>query len=97
MTGIAGRWEVRIKTPVGSLQVDYRFEVDGTATATLEQETVPLRDVVVDGSRVTWRQSVRKPMRLNLEFDVLVDGDVLAGHSRAGRLPRTQVTGRRVL
>ena len=96
MTSIAGRWEVRIKTPIGTLAVDYRFGVDGTATATLSDETVPLQDVVVDGSRVTWRQVVRKPMRLNLEFDVLVDGDVLAGHSRAGRLPKSQVTGRRM-
>ncbi|MET0900339.1 MAG: hypothetical protein ABWY45_20695 [Mycobacterium sp.] len=97
MTSIAGRWEVRIKTPIGTLAVDYRFEADGTATATLADQTVPLQNVVVDGSRVTWRQSVRKPIRLNLEFDVLVDGQVLAGHSRAGRLPKSQVTGRRVL
>lgn len=96
MTDIDGRWEVRIKTPIGSLEIDYVFTADGTATATLSDETVPLQEVVVDGSRVTWRQSVRKPLRLNLEFDVVVDGDVLAGYSRAGRLPRSQVTGRRV-
>jgi hypothetical protein len=34
-------------------------------------------------------------MRLNLEFDVVVTGDRLAGHSRAGRLPRSTVTGLR--
>jgi hypothetical protein len=34
-------------------------------------------------------------MRLNLEFDVVVDGDQLTGHSRAGRLPRSAVTGNR--
>jgi hypothetical protein len=32
-------------------------------------------------------------MRLNLEFDVVVDGDALTGHSKAGRLPRSAVTG----
>ena len=32
-------------------------------------------------------------MRLNLEFDVVVDGDRLTGHSKAGRLPRSAVTG----
>jgi hypothetical protein len=31
--------------------------------------------------------------RLHLAFDVVVDGDTMAGHSRAGRLPRTTVTG----
>lgn len=47
------------------------------------------------GEHVTWRQSVTKPMRLNLVFDVTVVGDTLSGHSRAGNLPRTQVNGRR--
>jgi hypothetical protein len=92
---LQGRWDVRIKTPIGSLQVDYEFADDGTATATLKGETVRLDDLVVDGPRATWRQSVTRPMRLNLEFDVTVDGDVLTGHSRAGRLPRSAVTGRR--
>jgi hypothetical protein len=32
-------------------------------------------------------------MRLNLDFDVVVDGDRLIGHSRAGRLPRSVATG----
>lgn len=95
---ILGDWDVTIKTPIGSLAVRYSFtERDGTlaGTATGKGETVPLRDIVVDGQRVTWRQSVTKPMRLNLEFDVVAAGDRLTGHSRAGRLPRSAVTGER--
>ena len=95
---IVGDWDVTIKTPIGSLAVVYTFiEQDGalTGTATGKEEAVPLQGIVVDGQRVTWRQSVRKPMRLNLDFDVTVDGDRLAGHSRAGRLPRSAVTGER--
>jgi len=38
---------------------------------------------------------VTKPMRLNLDFDVAVDGDRLVGHSRAGRSPRSAVNGTR--
>lgn len=95
MTALPGRWDVNIKTPIGTLRAEYHFAGDGSGTATLKGETVPLQDIVVDGSRVTWRQSVTKPMRLNLEFDVTVDGDVLTGSSRAGRLPRSAVTGRR--
>jgi hypothetical protein len=34
-------------------------------------------------------------MRLNLAFAVAVDGDTLAGTSRAGRLPASKVTGQR--
>ncbi|MGO4445964.1 hypothetical protein AB4Z42_21680 [Mycobacterium sp. 2YAF39] len=95
---ILGDWDVTIKTPIGSLAVVYTFtEEDGTlaGTATAKNEAVPLRDIAVDGQRITWRQSVTKPMRLNLDFDVVADGDNLTGHSRAGRLPRSAVTGRR--
>jgi hypothetical protein len=92
---LIGDWDVTIKTPIGSLTVVYTFSDDGgiTGTATAKGETVPLQDIVAAGQRVTWRQSVTKPMRLNLEFDVVVDGNQLNGHSRAGRLPRSAVTG----
>ena len=93
---IVGAWDVTIKTPIGSLAVVYEFTETGgvhTGSATLKGETVPLHDLAVTGPRVTWRQSVTKPMRLNLDFDVVVDADRLTGHSRAGRLPRSAVTG----
>jgi hypothetical protein len=97
---IVGEWDVRIKTPIGSLAVVYSFaERDGAinGSATGKDETVTLCDITVadepGGQRVTWRQSVTKPMRLNLHFGVLVEGDYFTGHSRAGRLPRSPVTG----
>ncbi|RKR86812.1 hypothetical protein BDK92_1080 [Micromonospora pisi] len=64
-------------------------------TASTPSETVPLAALVCDGPRVTWRQSVTRPIRLHLDFDVVVAGEILTGHSRAGRLPRTNVTGTR--
>jgi hypothetical protein len=82
---IAGTWDVTIKTPIGSLAVIYTFtETNGaqSGSATLKEETVPLRDLTVDGTRATWRQSVTKPIRLNLDFDVVVDGDHPARRSK---------------
>lgn len=93
---ILGTWDVTIKTPIGSLPVAYVFaaEEDGmSGVATLRGDTVSVDDIVIDGSRVTWRQSITKPMRLHLEFDVTVDGDRLTGHSKAGRLPKSAVSG----
>jgi hypothetical protein len=95
---LIGEWDVAIKTPIGSLQVLYTFTNDSgilTGTAIGKGDTAALRDITVAAQRVTWRQSVTKPMRLNLEFDVVVDGDSLTGHSKAGRLPRSAVTGAR--
>lgn len=94
--GIVGQWDVRIKTPIGSLRATYEFSSESDAlrgSATSAGETVPLHDITVAGQRVTWRQSVTKPMRLHLEFDVVVEGDRMSGHSKAGRLPRSAVTG----
>jgi hypothetical protein len=99
---IIGDWDVSIKTPVGSLQVVYSFDLaDGVLTgrAAGKHETVPCNDIDAtedaSGQRVRWRQTVTKPMKLKLEFDVVVDGDRLTGHSRAGRLPRSTVIGTR--
>jgi hypothetical protein len=56
---------------------------------------VQLQDLTTIGSRATWLQKVTNPMRLNLDFDVVVDEARLVGHSRAGRLPRSAVSGTR--
>lgn len=104
MNAITGTWDVALKTPIGTLSVQYRFEETAEGlrgTATGKDETVPLSDIestpTDDGAtHFTWQQKVSKPMRLNLDFDVVVNGNELAGHSRAGRLPRTRVTGHRI-
>lgn len=99
---IDGDWDVAIKTPIGTLAVQYVFArgpAGLSGTATYKDETVALQDIsrtdIEGGTHLTWRQSVRKPMRLNLNFDVVFDGDAMAGHSRAGKLPKSVVTGRR--
>lgn len=95
---ITGDWDVTITTPIGSLAVQYSFSDTATGlsgTATLKGDVVELHDVSQSGNRLTWRQKVTRPMRLNLEFDVMILGDEMSGHSRAGRLPRSAVTGTR--
>jgi hypothetical protein len=101
-SGLDGAWAVTIKTPIGTLAVRYEFTgaADAPAgSASYQGEQVPLRDIAVTeavvGQRITWRQAITKPIRLNLDFDVVVDGDTMTGHSRAGRLPRSAVSGRR--
>jgi hypothetical protein len=103
MSTIAGTWLLRMKTPVGTIEADYQFEDEGgviRGSASGGGETTTLTDIVVEdgpgAQRVTWRQRITKPLRLNLEYDVTVNGDALAGESRAGRLPRTRVTGERI-
>jgi hypothetical protein len=70
--------------------VEELFEYERRGTI----DTDVVRTTTADGERVTWQRIIR-PMRLNLAYDVTITGETLAGHSRAGRLPRTAGTGER--
>ncbi|MGI5439883.1 hypothetical protein ACQEV4_21620 [Streptomyces shenzhenensis] len=95
---VEGIWDLSISTPIGRIKaaVDLRRE-DGALTGVAHGagEEVPLGSVVLDGDRLTWDQAITKPLRLNLAFDVTVDGDTVQGTSKAGRMPASKVTGER--
>jgi len=104
MTTLPGQWALTMTTPIGRIHAEAHFStVDHvlTGTAAGKGETVQLTNIRSEptesgGERVTWSQSITKPMRLNLDFDVVVEEDEMVGYSRAGRLPRSAVTGRRL-
>lgn len=95
---VEGTWDLTIATPIGRIKpvIELRREAGRlTGIAHGAGEQIPLVDVAVDGRTLTWKQSVTRPMRLNLAFTVTVVGDTLTGTSRAGRLPASKVTGHR--
>jgi len=95
---VEGTWNLSISTPIGKIRAAVELrEQDGVLTGVAHGagEEVPLGDLILDGDRLTWKQAITKPMRLNLAFDVTVDGDTLQGTSKAGRLPSSKVTGER--
>ena len=100
MTQLIGTWDVSMRTPIGTMRAVMTFRDDnGTYQGEAESktETTPLLDLDVQSGatedHVTWSQTITTPMRLQLAFDVTVRGTQMTGHSRAGRLPRTTVTG----
>jgi len=97
---LTGTWNIRISTPIGIQLVALELTenngvIEGIAKSSAE--STPLIDPVLDGNRLTWKQSITKPMRLNLTFDVIIDGDTLTGTSQAGMLPASNVTGTRAM
>ncbi|AQU65397.1 hypothetical protein [Streptomyces niveus] len=95
---VEGIWDLSISTPIGRIKAVVELSrQDGVLTGTAHEgeESVPLSDITLDGDRLTWKQSVTKPLRLNLAFAVTVDGKTLTGTSKAGRLPASKVTGLR--
>ena len=96
---VAGNWDLVIATPLGkqAVTLELREAADGiSGVARSSAEVTPLLDPVLDGNRLSWRQAITRPIRLNLTFEVTIEGDRLTGVSRAGRLPSSNVTGRRV-
>jgi hypothetical protein len=99
---IDGTWHLVINTPIGQQRTTLEISTTdgvlrGVARDQRHGEEVELADLVLDGNRLTWCQSITRPMRLNLTFDVTVDGDEIAGRSKAGRLPGSTVTGHRII
>ncbi|MFI9780968.1 hypothetical protein ACIHCV_41100 [Streptomyces sp. NPDC051956] len=95
---VEGTWDLSVSTPIGKIKaVVELLRQDGVLTGVAHGtgEEVPLSDIALDGDRLTWKQTVTKPLRLNLAFAVTISGDTLTGTSKAGRLPASKVTGRR--
>lgn len=95
---VEGTWDLSLSTPIGTIKaVVELLRRDGVLAGAAHGagEEVALRDVVLDGDRLTWKQAVTKPLRLNLAFAVTVTGDTLTGTAKAGRLPSSKVAGHR--
>lgn len=97
-----GTWQLSIRTPVGSLAVELVVTGNPDARAGVARgqgQNIDIPYIAVtteaDGQRLMWTQKVTKPLRLSLDFDVLVLGDTMSGTARAGRLPASQVRGTR--
>lgn len=93
---IAGNWRLKIATPIGTQAVTLIItERDGIIEGIAQgvAETVPMLNPRLEGAHLTWAQSITRPMRLHLTFDVTIEGDTLTGISKAGRLPSSKVTG----
>ncbi len=99
---VIGTWALEIRTPIGRQHAVLEFSAAGddatalTGVARSDDGDISLRDVALDGGQLTWSQSITRPMKLDLRFDVTVSGDTLAGTSKAGRLPASAVTGTRI-
>ncbi|MFC5447410.1 DJ-1/PfpI family protein [Paenibacillus aestuarii] len=94
-----GEWDTTIATPVGKMAVKLHIAtVDGAiqGTATQGDEVSAFIDPDRQGNTLRWSQRVAKPMRLTLKFEVTVNGDQMAGIAKAGVLPASQLTGKRI-
>lgn len=86
MHNATGKWAVSIQSPLGNQSRDMVVEAGvetftGSVTGPDGTQAVSGK---VDGNRLTWSDQVTKPMKLNLKFDVTVEGDEMSGQVKLG-------------
>lgn len=94
-----GDWDISIATPVGKMQVKLSISTNNGmihGKATQGNETVEFLNPALQDDRLTWLLRISKPLRLNLKFEVTADGDHMTGVAKAGMLPASKLTGRRI-
>jgi putative intracellular protease/amidase len=94
-----GIWNTEISTPMGKLCTKFDITtLNGKIRGVARQgdDVVEFIDPIIAGKRLTWLQRVTKPIRLNLKFEVTVDGNIMMGTAKAGLLPASKVKGQRV-
>ncbi|WP_010268122.1 DJ-1/PfpI family protein [Paenibacillus senegalensis] len=91
-----GVWDTTIATPVGKLEVKLSITASNgvvQGTAAQGNEISEFINPVLMDNKLTWSLRITKPMRINLKFEVEVDGERMTGSARAGILPASQLTG----
>ncbi|ALC82102.1 MULTISPECIES: DJ-1/PfpI family protein [Bacillus] len=94
-----GKWNTIISTPIGKLPVILNITTeDGRiyGTAQQEDEIVEFANPVLHNDQLEWSLSIRKPIRLNLKFSVIVTGSTMSGSAKAGLLPASKLVGNRM-
>ena len=62
-------------------------------TARSAGEIVAVEDAVIEGSQLRFVLHVTRPLRLQLRFDVTVEGEGMTGTAKAGILPMAKLSG----
>ncbi|CAH0120682.1 MULTISPECIES: DJ-1/PfpI family protein [unclassified Paenibacillus] len=94
-----GDWDTVIATPVGKMHVRLSISTgNGTIQGKAIQgdETVEFMHPALRDNTLAWSLQITKPMRLNLKFEVVVNGDEMTGVAKAGLLPASRLTGKRL-
>ncbi|HNS87328.1 MAG TPA: hypothetical protein PKH09_10530 [Parvularculaceae bacterium] len=93
---VDGKWNMKIKTPMGEQTGVLELKTDGgalTGTMSGNMGSVAIENGSVDGGAVKWSAKVTSPMPITLEFDGKVDGDTLSGNVKLGAFGTSTFSG----
>ena len=97
---IGGTWNVVLNTPMGKQKGKMTVSVEGNdlvGEINSPMGNIPMREGKVDGDSATWLCGVTKPISMDLEFAVVVDGDNFTGTVKVGPMGKNVVEGKRAV
>lgn len=95
---VEGFWKVAVTTPLGTRHTVLElYTQDGVLQGISrgESEQLVLKELELDGDRLSWYQSITKPMKMDLSFEVVVTGDDMSGTAKGGIMRSAKVSGHR--
>ena len=93
-----GTWTTTISSPLGALDVVFELKEEGgalTGTTSGFEQTAAISEGRVDGSKLSWKAEMSKPMPMTLVFSGELSGDVISGEVQAGMMGSFPFTANR--
>lgn len=93
-----GNWKIVLSTPMGPQEMQLSIAAQGESFTGKVTSDMGDEDIAgaVDGNRLTWDLKVTRPMPITLSFDIVADGDAMAGNAKLGMFGNAAVTGERI-
>ncbi|BDU76464.1 hypothetical protein [Mesoterricola sediminis] len=94
-----GIWDVTVQSPMGPKTFRLEVSTDGGAVAGkahMDGNAAPILDPRVAGDHLLWAIKLTQPMNIRLEFDLVREGEGLAGTAKAGFMTLPGVRGVKV-
>jgi carbon-monoxide dehydrogenase large subunit len=98
LAGVAGDWNMVLKTPMGPQSMLAHFDVAGEALSGYLEAPEGRQDFsggTWEGGRAKFNLAVEKPMKITLKYDLEVSGDAITGKCKMGMFGSAKVTGER--
>ncbi|MDZ7627395.1 MAG: hypothetical protein U5J99_03165 [Parvularculaceae bacterium] len=95
---VDGKWNLKIKTPMGEQGGMLELKADGaalTGNMSGNMGSVGIENGSVAGDVVKWSAKVTSPMPIQLDFDGKVEGDSLSGNVKLGAFGTSTFSGTR--
>lgn len=99
MSGVNGKWDVTVNSPMGSQKSILNLnESGGALSGKLEgaQGALEIKNGKAVGDDVSWTADMTQPMPITLEFSGKVQGDAITGNVKLGAFGSATFSGTRV-